>query len=99
MLLNIYIYIEMLRRGYKITVGKVANKEIDFIGERHNEKVYVQIAYLLASEETITREFGVYQQVQDNFPKYVVTMDELDMSCNGIKHYNIRDFLLKEQWN
>lgn len=99
LILKNLIYMEMLRRGYTVTVGKVADKEIDFIGERQNEKIYIQAAYLLASEETIAREFGVYNQVQDNFPKYVVTMDELDMSRDGIKHRNIREFLLAEQWN
>ena len=57
------------------------------------------MAYLLASEDTIKREFGVYDRVRDNFPKYVVTLDEFDMSRNGIKHRNIRDFLLQEEWN
>lgn len=99
LILENLIYMEMLRRGYTVTVGKVADKEIDFIGERQNEKIYIQAAYLLASEETVAREFGVYNQVQDNFPKYVVTMDELDMSRDGIKHRNIREFLLAEQWN
>ena len=99
LILENLIYMEMLRRGYTVTVGKVADKEINFIGERQNEKIYIQVAYLLASEETIAREFGVYNQVQDNFPKYVVTMDGLDMSRDGIKHRNIREFLLAEQWN
>ena len=99
LILENLIYMEMLRRGYTVTVGKVADKEIDFIGERQNEKIYIQAAYLLASEETVAREFGVYNQVHDNFPKYVVTMDELDMSRNGIKHRNIREFLLAEQWD
>ncbi len=57
------------------------------------------MAYLLASEDTIRREFGVYDRVRDNFPKYVITLDEFDMSRNGIKHRNIRDFLLQEEWN
>ena len=51
-----------------------------------------------ASEETVTREFGAYDGIRDNFPKYVVSMDEFDMSRNGIKHRNIRDFLLDENW-
>ena len=57
------------------------------------------MAYLLASEDTIEREFGVYGRVRDNFPKYVITLDEFDMSRNGIKHRNIRDFLLAKEWN
>ena len=57
------------------------------------------VTYLLASEETVNREFGAYDRIRDNFPKYVVSLDELDMSRNGIKHRNIRDFLLAEEWN
>ena len=90
---------ELLRRGYTVTVGKVGSKEIDFVCEDHGNKLYVQVAYLLASEDTIQREFGVYEHVRDNFPKYVVTLDEFDMSRDGIKHRNIRDFLLEDEWN
>ena len=93
------VYLELLRRGYKVTVGKIDTKEIDFICDKQGEKLYVQVTYLLASEETILREFGAYDNVRDNFPKYVVSMDEFDMSRNGIKHRNIRDFLLEEEWN
>ena len=92
------VYLELLRRDYTVTVGKVGDKEIDFVCENQGNKLYVQVAYLLASEETIQREFGIYHQVRDNFPKYVVTLDEFDMSRDGIKHRNIRDFLLEETW-
>ncbi len=91
------VYMELLRRGYKVTVGKIDTKEIDFIGDKQGEKLYVQVTYLLASEETILREFGAYDNVRDNFPKYVVSMDEFDMGRNDIKHRNIRDFLLEEE--
>ena len=93
------VYLELLRRDYTVTVGKVGDKEIDFVCENQGNKLYVQVAYLLASEETIQREFGIYHQVRDNFPKYVVTLDEFDMSRDGIKHRNIRDFLLEETWD
>jgi len=93
------VYMELIRRGYSVTVGKVSEKEIDFVCEVRGRKLYVQVSYLLASQETIQREFGVFSSVRDNFPKYVVTMDELDMSRDGIKHCNIRDFLLAEEWN
>ncbi|WP_458399235.1 ATP-binding protein [Mailhella sp.] len=92
------VYMELLRRGWKVTVGKVGDREIDFAAEKQGEKLYVQVAYLLASPETVEREFGVYDSVRDNFPKYVVTLDEFDMSKNGIKHRNIRDFLLEAEW-
>ena len=93
------VYMEFLRRGYAITVGKIGAKEIDFICQKQEQKIYVQVTYLLASEETIQREFGIYKSVRDNFPKYVVSMDEFDFSRNGIKHKNIREFLLMKEWN
>ena len=93
------VYMELLRRGYKVMVGKSGNKEIDFVCDKSGQKLYVQVAYLLADESTIKREFGVYDTIRDNFPKYVVTMDEFDMSQNGIKHKNIRDFLTASEWN
>ena len=93
------VYMELLRRGYAITVGKIGAKEIDFICQNQEQRIYVQLTYLLASEETIQREFGIYESVRDNFPKYVVSMDEFDFSRNGIKHKNIREFLLMKEWN
>ena len=93
------VFMELLRRGYKVTVGKTGEKEIDFVCEKKSEKLYVQVSYLLASEETIRREFGAYESIQDNFPKYVVSLDEFDMSRNGIKHKNVRDFLLAPDLN
>ena len=91
------VYLELLRRGYVVTVGKIGDKEIDFICESQGNRLYIQVAYLLASEETIQREFGVYERVRDNYPKYVLTLDEFDMSRDGIKHQNIRDFLLEKE--
>ncbi len=99
LILENIVYLELLRRDYKVTVGRIGDKEIDFVCDKRGEKLYVQVAYLLASEETVRREFGVYDNVRDNYPKYVVSLDEFDMSRNGIKHRNIRDFLLAEEWN
>ena len=99
LILENMIYLETLRRGYHVTVGKAGDKEIDFVCDKRGEKLYIQVAYLLASDETISREFGAYDTIRDNFPKYVVSLDEFDMSRNGIKHCNIRDFLLMEEWN
>ncbi|KFA57078.1 ATP-binding protein [Mageeibacillus indolicus] len=98
LILENIVYLELLRRGYEVTVGRMGDKEIDFVCSTHGEKLYVQVTYLLASEETVRREFGVYDAIRDNFPKYVVSLDEFDMSRNGIKHRNIRDFLLSEAW-
>ena len=93
------VFLELLRRGYTVTVGKAGEKEVDFVCDKRGEMLYVQVTYLLASEETVAREFGAYDGIRDNFPKYVVSMDELDLSRNGIKHRNIRDFLLAERWD
>ena len=89
------IYLELLRKGYNIRVGKVDNLEIDFVCTKGNEKLYIQVAYLLASHETIEREFSSLEKINDNYPKYVISMDEFDMSRNGIRHINIIDFLMK----
>lgn len=88
------VYIELLRRGYAVAVGKLDSREIDFVAKRASERIYVQVAYLLTDENTLHREFSVLKEVADNFPKYVVTMDEIDRSHDGIKHLNIIDFLL-----
>ena len=93
------VFLELLRRGWQVTVGKSGDREIDFVCSRRDEKLYIQVAYLLADEKTVRREFGVYETIRDNFPKYVVTMDEINRSQNGIRHWNIRDFLLAEEWN
>ena len=90
------VCLELLRRNYKVYVGKKGDLEIDFIAEKQGKKIYIQVAYLLANEETIKREFSVYNFVKDSYPKYVVSMDELDFSQNGIIHKNIKDFLLME---
>ena len=82
-----------------MTVGRIGDREIDFVCNKSGEKLYIQVAYLLASEETIAREFGAYNSIRDNFPKYVVSLDEFDMSRDGIKHRNIRDFLLMDEWD
>ena len=90
------VCLELLRRNYKVYVGKKGDLEIDFIAEKQGKKIYIQVAYLLANEETIKREFSVYNSVKDSYPKYVVSMDDLDFSQNGIIHKNIKDFLLME---
>lgn len=98
-LLENIVYMELIRRGYKVTVGRNGEKEIDFIARKNTSKIYIQVTYLLESQNTIKREFGAYEGIKDNFPKYVISMDNFDMSRNGIKHWNIKDFLLADQWN
>lgn len=90
------VCLELLRRNYKVYVGKKGDLEIDFIAEKQGKKIYIQVAYLLASEETVKREFSILNSVKDSFPKYVVSMDDFDFSQNGIIHKNIKDFLLMD---
>lgn len=90
------VCLELLRRNYKVYVGKKDDLEIDFIAEKQGKKIYVQVAYLLAGEETVKRKFTVYNSVKDSYPKYVVSTDDIDFSQNGIIHKNIKDFLLDD---
>ena len=90
------VYFEMLRRGYNVKIGKVDNLEVDFVCKKNDETIYIQISYLLASEDTKEREFSVLENIKDNYPKYVLSMDEFDMSRNGIKHVNLIEFLTKD---
>jgi predicted AAA+ superfamily ATPase len=87
------VYNEMLRLGYKVTIGEIKNKEIDLICKKHDQKVYIQVTYLLDSKKTKEREFGELLKINDNFPKIVISADQFDFSQDGIKHYNIIDFL------
>jgi len=89
------VYFEMLRRGYNVKIGKVDNLEVDFVCKKNDETIYIQVSYLLASEDTKEREFSVLENIKDNYPKYVLSMDEFDMSRNGIKHINLIEFLIK----
>ena len=91
------VYMELLRRGYEITIGKVGNLEVDFVCKKQGSPIYIQVSYLLASEETIEREFKPLKSIMDNYPKYVITMDDINMSHEGIIHLNLVDFLLGEE--
>lgn len=88
------VYLEMLSRGYEINVGKLGEYEVDFICVKERKKIYIQVAYLLADNNVVEREFRPLKKIDDNFPKYVVTGDKHDFSGNGIIHKNIIDFLL-----
>jgi len=92
------VYMELIGRGYDVRIGKNGNKEVDFVALIGNSRIYVQVSYLLASDETVEREFSILESIPDNYPKYVVSMDEIDRGRNGIKHMNIREFLLMEQF-
>jgi len=91
------VYLHLRMAGYSVTVGQEGNKEIDFIAQKSGEKIYVQVAYMLTNEGTINREYGNLLEIPDNFPKYVVTMDELtEISTHkGINRMHVKDFCLK----
>ena len=91
------IFLELLRRKYKVNVGKKNNKEIDFIANLRDENLYLQVTYLLASPETIEREFFPLKAIKDNYPKMVLSMDNLpESNIEGIKRKRIIDFLLEK---
>jgi predicted AAA+ superfamily ATPase len=93
------VFLELSRRNYKVYVGKIGDKEIDFIAELNEKKIYVQVAYKMQEQTTIDREFGSLLAIKDNFPKYVVTMDTLwTDNIEGIKHVYIADFLLMKEY-
>ncbi|BEU88233.1 hypothetical protein TAMA11512_16970 [Selenomonas sp. TAMA-11512] len=73
-------------------------REIDFIAKKDGTRIYIQVAYLLAADETVAHAFTPLESIRDNYPKYVLSLDEFDRSRNGIRHFNIRDFLLMEAW-
>ena len=87
------VYLELLSRGYKVYVGKKYNGEIDFVAVLNGRKCFIQVAYLMVDEATVNREFGAYSSVRDASPKYVISMDRIDMSKDGIIHLNLTDFL------
>ena len=78
-------------------MGNLEKGEIDFIATRFNEKIYVQVAYILADDSVVEREFGAYKGIDDNYPKYVLTMDKFDFSQNGIIHKNVIDWLMENE--
>ncbi|MDR1497860.1 MAG: ATP-binding protein [Puniceicoccales bacterium] len=97
-LLENAVYLELLRRGYNVTVGKIGEQEIDFVASGAKGKFYIQVCYILYDKEVLRREFSPFEKIPDNEPKYVVSMDETNFSHNGYKHYNIRDFLLSDDF-
>ena len=91
------IMLELKRRGYHVFVGKLDNREIDFIAERRSEKIYIQVTYRMEGQDTIDREFAPLISIRDNHPKYVVSMDETwKDNIEGIHHMHIADFLLQK---
>lgn len=89
------VYNELISRGYDVKIGNLEKGEIDFIATKFKEKIYIQVAYILADDSVIDREFGAYKGIEDNYPKYVLTMDKHDFSQDGIIHKNVIDWLLE----
>lgn len=90
------VLVELLRRYYEVHVGKIKDKEVDFLCEKKDKKIYVQVCHHLSSPKTVEREFGNLEKIPDNYPKYVLSLDEINMSRNGIIHMHIIDFLKDE---
>ena len=90
------VYNELLYRGYDVKIGKTYKGEIDFVAMKDGKKCFIQVAYLLSSDDVIEREFGAYDSVRDPSPKYVFSLDEYDMSKDGIIHFNIEEWLLNK---
>ncbi|MDD4220755.1 MAG: ATP-binding protein [Sphaerochaetaceae bacterium] len=96
LILENIVFLELKRNGYAVCIGKTRDKEVDFIATKPHTTLYIQVTYLLASEETIEREFSALESIDDNYPKYVLSMDTVLRNRGGIIHRNIKDFLLTE---
>lgn len=91
------IFLELIRRGYIVRIGKVGDLEVDFVAERSGEKIYYQVAATVMDDNTFQREITPLKRIQDNYPKYIITMDELPVDEDGIKIVNVIDFLLHSE--
>ncbi len=92
------VYNDLLYKGYDVYIGKLKNGEVDFVATKNKEFKYIQVCYLLSSEETIQREFGAFNEIKDSYEKYVISLDDEDYSQNGIKNINIFDFLMNDEF-
>ncbi|MDQ1354521.1 MAG: uncharacterized protein QG657_4830 [Acidobacteriota bacterium] len=93
------VFLELKRRNYSVYIGRLGDKEIDFIAEKEGKRLYIQVAYLLATAEVVTREFTPLQQVKNNYPKFVLTLDTIwGNDFEGIKRMNLMDFLLSDEF-
>ncbi len=93
------VYNELINRNYEVYIGKTKNSEVDFIAKRDGNIKYIQVTYEIAvNDDAIEREFGAYKSIEDNYPKYVISLDKIDLSRDGIIHLNLIDFLLGEDF-
>lgn len=95
--LEAIVYRELVRRGYAVTIGRVKEKEVDFVCQRGSQRLYVQVAYVMDSDETEKREFDALKAVPDQYPKLVLSLDRVDLSQEGIVHRYLPDFLLETE--
>ena len=96
-LLENVVFNELSSRGYEVFVGKLPKGEIDFVAVRGQEKEYYQVAYYLYDQSVVEREFGAFRKIEDNYPKYVISMDKMDFSQDGIIHKNAVKFLMERK--
>lgn len=93
------VYNELINRNYEVYIGKTKNGEVDFLAKKDENIKYIQVTYeMIGNEVAIEREFGAYKSIEDNYPKYVISLDKIDLSRDGIIHQNLIDFLLSEEF-
>ena len=93
------VYNELINRNYEVYIGKTKNGEVDFLAKKDGNIKYFQVTYeMKGNDNTIEREFGAYKSIGDNYPKYVISLDKVDLSRDGIIHLNLIDFLLSEEF-
>ena len=92
------IYNELVKKGYDVFIGKTSVGEIDFIASKNKDIKYIQACYDLSNEETRNREFNAFNNINDNYPRYVISVNKEDYSKNGVKHVNIFDFLMDDNF-
>lgn len=97
-LLENIVFLELIRQGYSITIGKIQDLEVDFVCRKANQIKYIQVSQSILDENTRKREFKSLEKISDSYPKYVISMDSFDFSANGIIHLNIIDFLKSENF-
>ena len=92
------VYNELLVKGYDVYTGKTKKGEIDFVATKPEKKIYIQVTYSIPNEDTKNREFGAFDIINDNYPKYVISLDKQEYEVNGIKHINLIKFLLNDEF-
>lgn len=93
------VYNELVNRNYEVYIGKTKNGEVDFLAKKEGNIKYIQVTYeMKGKDETVEREFGAYKSIEDNYPKYILSLDKIDLSRDGITHLNLIDFLLNDEF-